>query len=106
MNTSQLAAANNPQAIQTTSKKALALCHAIEAAGASKELTKCSVLATELHAEIKKIAERDAFIAKSLTEHIKACFPEDENGQKHFARVLCESWADELINGTEGGIVA
>jgi|GEM_PF-4464375 len=40
----------------TTSKKALALCHAIEAAGASKALTKCSVLASELHAELRKQA--------------------------------------------------
>jgi len=40
----------------TTPKKALALCHAIEAAGASKALTKCSVLASELHAELSKQA--------------------------------------------------
>jgi hypothetical protein len=37
-----------------TSEKALALCHAIEAAGASEALTKCSVLASELHTEIVK----------------------------------------------------
>lgn len=35
-----------------TSEKALALCYAIEAAGASEQLTKCSVLASELHHEI------------------------------------------------------
>lgn len=33
-------------------EKALALCHAIEAAGASEQLTKCSVLASELRADI------------------------------------------------------
>lgn len=37
-----------------TSDKALALCHAIERAGASEALTKASVLASELHTEILK----------------------------------------------------
>ena len=34
--------------LMNTSEKALALCHAIEAAGASEQLTNCSVLASEL----------------------------------------------------------
>jgi len=39
----------------TPSEKALALCHAIEAAGASEQLTKCSVLASELREQLAGI---------------------------------------------------
>ncbi len=38
-----------------TTEKALELCHAIEAAGASEELTKCSVIASDLRCEISHL---------------------------------------------------
>lgn len=82
--------------MQTTSQKALALCHAIEAAGASEALTKCSVLASELHTEIQVKEKTATDCAKSLRRYAADCFPEIANGQKHFVRVLMESWADAL----------
>jgi len=41
--------------MKTTTEKALALCHAIEAAGASEQLTACSVLASEILADVQKL---------------------------------------------------
>lgn len=82
----------------TTSEKALALCYAIEAAGASEQLTRCSVLESQVHADVKKIAERDAAMVASLTRYAAECFPDIENGQKHFVRVLMEGWAEALEN--------
>ena len=32
----------------------------------------------------------------SLRQYAVECFPEITNGQKHFVRVLMESWADEI----------
>lgn len=80
----------------TTSQKALALCHAIEAAGASEQLTKCSVLASELRLQIQREEHRNRTVITTLNEQGAACFPEVENGQKHFARVVMESCAQDL----------
>jgi hypothetical protein len=41
--------------MKTTTEKALALCHAIEAAGASEQLTACSVLASDILADVQKL---------------------------------------------------
>lgn len=81
----------------TTSEKTLALCHAIEAAGASEQLTKCSVIASSLHTEIEAKEKHIANCAASLNRYAEECFPEIENGQKHFVRVLMEGWAKELM---------
>ena len=84
--------------MKTPSEKALALCHAIEAAGASEQLTKCSVLASDLRADILRTEERDRRLAASLTLYAAECFPDVVNGQKQFVRVLMESWAEEVRN--------
>lgn len=40
--------------------QALALCHAIEEAGASPELTECSVIAADLREKLDRIPEKEA----------------------------------------------
>lgn len=85
-----------PNFMQSTSEKASALCHAIEAAGASEQLTKCSVLASELRSEIQRNEMTMTKCAESLNRYAGECFPEIVNGQKHFVRVLMESWAESL----------
>jgi len=73
-------------------EQSLALCHAIEAAGASEALTKCSVLASELLAEAKRLAEfffkKDPAAAEN--------YPPDEKGRVDFARMLLEGYAQEM----------
>ena len=71
----------------------LALCQAIEAAGASEQLTKCSVLATELHAEAKRITE----LADTMKRFVAENYPADEKGQVDFVRVLVEGYAEEMV---------
>ena len=56
--------------MNTPSEKALALCYAIEALGASEKLTKCSVLASDLRQEILALEYR--FVA--LTQRPRATF--------------------------------
>lgn len=71
-----------------TSDKALALCHAIEAAGASEALTKASVLASELHTEILKweAIERGCIAGagrESLAEAIEEIASQDTTEEMH-----------------------
>lgn len=73
-------------------EQSLALCYAIEAAGASEALTKCSVLASELHAEAKRIAE----LADRMKRFAAENYPPDEKGQVDFVRVLLEGYAQEM----------
>lgn len=73
-------------------EQSLALCHAIEAAGASEALTKCSVLASELLAEAKRLAE----IADKMKRFAAENYPPDANGQVDFARILIEGYAQEI----------
>ena len=49
--------------------KSLALCHAIEAAGASEALTKCSVLASELHAEMQRLTKLSDTMKRFVAEN-------------------------------------
>lgn len=75
-------------------EKSLALCYAIEAAGASEVLTKCSVLASELHVEMKRLAELSERMKMFAAEN----YPPDEKGQVDFARVLIQAYAEEILN--------
>lgn len=75
-----------------TSEKALALCHAIEAAGTSEQLTKCSVLASELKTEIESQETTITDCVRSLKRYAK------ELPEGHFYRVLMEGLAQELEN--------
>lgn len=82
----------------TIAEKALALCHAIEAAGASEALTKCSVLASELRKEIQAETERTVALAAKMKKFVAENYPEDANGQVDFVRLLVEGYAAELTN--------
>lgn len=73
-------------------EQSLALCYAIEAAGASEALTKCSVLASELHAEAKRLSA----LADKMKRFAAENYPPDEKGQVDFVRVLLEGYAEEL----------
>lgn len=73
-------------------EQSLALCHAIEAAGASEALTKCSVLASELHTEAKRLAE----LADKMKRFAAENYPPDEKGQVDFVRVLLEGFAQAM----------
>lgn len=75
-------------------EKSLALCHAIEAAGASEALTKCSVLASELHAEMQRLAQ----LAERMKRFVAENYPEDEKRQVDFVRVLVEGYAEEIVD--------
>lgn len=77
-------------------EKSLALCHAIEAAGASEALTKCSVLASELYAETKRLAE----LSETMKRFVAENYPPDEKGQVDFVRVLVEGYADAIVDPT------
>lgn len=81
-------------------EQSLALCYAIEAAGASEALTKCSVLASELHAEAKRIAE----LADKMKRFAAENYPPDEKGQVDFVRVLLEGYAQEMAAPDEPNI--
>lgn len=82
----------------TTSEKALVLCHAIEAAGASEQLTKCSVIASELRTEIQAEKARVDTLAAKMKKFVAENYPPDANGQVDFARALVEGYANELTN--------
>lgn len=73
-------------------KQSLALCHAIEAAGASEALTKCSVLASEMRTEAQRLAK----VADKMRRFAANNYPPDEKGQVDFARVLLEGYASEM----------
>ena len=79
------------------SEKSLALCYAIEAAGASEALTKCSVLASELRTEIVTETARLARLSESMKRFVAEYYPPDKNGQVHFARALVEVYAQEIV---------
>lgn len=85
----------------TTQEKSLALCHAIEAAGASEALTKCSVLASELRTEIVAETARLARLSESMKRFVAEYYPPNEKGQVHFARILAEAWAQEIVEPEE-----
>lgn len=82
----------------TTSEKALALCHAIEVAGCSEQLTKCSVLASEIRTDIQTESARIAALAGKMKKFVGENYPEDANGQVDFARALIEGYAAELTD--------
>jgi hypothetical protein len=72
------------------------LCQEIEKLPASEQQTKCVVAAGELQnylAEIRWMAEG---WTKCLRQYGTECFPEIVNNQKHFARVLMESVAEDI----------
>lgn len=75
-------------------EKSLALCHAIEAAGASEALTKCSVLASEIHAEAVRLEK----LSEKMKQFVAENYPPDEKGQVDFARMLVEGYAEEIVN--------
>ena len=72
--------------------QSLALCYAIEAAGASEALTKCSVLASELLTEAKRLEE----LADRMKRYAALYYPPNEQGQVDFARALVEGYAGEM----------
>lgn len=80
-----------------TSEKSLVLCYAIEAAGASEALTKCSVLASELRTEIVAESARLSRLSESMKRFVAEYYPPDKNGQVHFARALIEAYAQEIV---------
>jgi len=73
-------------------EQSLALCYAIEAAGASEALTKCSVLGSELLAEAKRLSE----LADKMKRFAAENYPPDDKGQVDFARLLLEGYAQEM----------
>ena len=75
-------------------EQSLALCHAIEAAGASEALTTCSVLASHLYAE----AERLSDLSERMKRFVAENYPPNEKGQVDFVRALVEGYADEIVN--------
>jgi hypothetical protein len=77
--------------------QSLALCYAIEAAGASEALTKCSVLASELLTEAKRLEE----LADRMNRYAAAYYPANEHGQVDFARALVEGYAAEMVSPDE-----
>jgi len=81
--------------------QSLALCYAIEAAGASEALTKCSVLASEVHTEAKRLAE----LADKMKRFAAENYPTDDKGQVDFVRVLLEGYAQEMVEPDEPNVV-
>lgn len=82
-------------------EKSLALCQAIEAAGCSEALTKCSVLASELHTELVAQNVRLSRLSESMKRFVAEYYPTDKNGQVHFARALIEAYAQEIVEPEE-----
>tara|TARA_R110000868_G_C10897238_1_gene764049 strand:+ start:1148 stop:1507 length:360 start_codon:yes stop_codon:yes gene_type:complete len=72
------------------------LCVEIEKLPASDQQTKCVIAAGELQNPVAEIR----WMAKGWTDCLRqygaACFPDIVNGQKHFARVLMESVAEDI----------
>ena len=77
--------------------QSLALCYAIEAAGASEALTKCSVLASELNTEAKRLAD----LADRMKRFAAENYQPDDKGQVDFVRVLLEGYAQEMVEPDE-----
>lgn len=77
-------------------EKALSLCHAIEAAGASEPLTKCSVLAAELHSALQR---EDAIADNTIAQRDAA----EEAADKLASAVLGEpiDWSDHSAKWAE-----
>ncbi len=73
-------------------EQSLALCYAIEAAGASEALTKCSELASELLTEARRLRE----LADRMKRFAAENYPPDDKGQLDFVRVLLECYAQEM----------
>jgi len=71
------------------------LCQEIEKLPASEQETKVVIMAGELQNRVAALRAEAAKQAKCLREQSSECFPE-ENGQKHFARLIMEGVADEL----------
>jgi hypothetical protein len=67
----------------------------IEKLPASEQETKVVIMAGELQNRVAALRAEAAKQAKCLREQSAECFPE-ENGQKHFARLIMEGVADEL----------
>jgi len=88
-----------------TSKKALALCHAIEAAGASEQLTHCSILASGLMNEIATLEEADAVLKARINQPL--CITETDVIEflsakaKELNRLTNNSYASVGISITE-----
>lgn len=73
-------------------QQSIELCYAIEAAGASEALTKCSVLASELNTEAKRLAE----LADKMKRFAAENYPPNEAGQVDFVRVVLDGYAQEM----------
>lgn len=73
-------------------EQSIALCYAIEAAGASEALTKCSVLASELHSEAKRLSE----LADKMKRFAAENYPPDDKGDKDRIVPLPRSLMPEL----------
>lgn len=71
------------------------LCQEIENLPASEQETKVVIMAGELQNRVAEMRAEASKQAKCLREQSAECFPE-ENGQKHFARLIMEGVADEL----------
>jgi hypothetical protein len=72
------------------------LCGEIEKLPASEQQTKIVVAAGELQHGIAQLRAEAAKAAKCLRQQAADGFPESPNGQKHFARIVMESVAEEL----------
>jgi len=72
------------------------VCQAIEKIPvACPEETQAVIMAGELQNRVAALRAEAAKQSKCLREQSAECFPE-ENGQKHFARLIMEGVADEL----------
>lgn len=80
-------------------QQSIELCYAIEAAGASEALTKCSVLASELNTEAKRLAE----LADKMKRFAAENYPPNEAGQVDFVRVVLEGYAQEMTEPEPNG---
>ena len=67
----------------------------IEKLPASEQETKVVIMACALQNRVAEMRAEASKQAKCLREQSAECFPE-ENGQKHFARLIMEGVADEL----------
>jgi len=71
------------------------LCQEIEMLPASEQETKVVIMAGALQNRVAEMRAEASKQAKRLRKQAAECFPE-ENGQKHFARLIMEGVADEL----------
>lgn len=85
-----------------TTEKALELCHAIEAAGASEQLTKCSVLASALRAEV---AQLETVAAGMEAERNKIRKERDIAVENHWRAIARAEAAEKQLNEMEDEVI-